>query len=95
MIQSTLVISKSKGLSEVLQDIHTLTYQLCRIEEKLNNHISQMNMQIENIVEKWRNCSLRAISPLFHKILLPVVRFPFSMLKQAPDFHFKIRGYWR
>ena len=29
---------------------------------------------IENIVEKRRNCSLGAISPLFHNILLPVVR---------------------
>ena len=35
-IQSTLVISKSKGLSEILRDIRTLTYQICRIEEKIN-----------------------------------------------------------
>ena len=34
-IQSTLVISKSKGLSEILQDIRTSTYQICRIEEKI------------------------------------------------------------
>ena len=34
-IQSTLVISKSKGLSEILRDIRTSTYQICRIEEKL------------------------------------------------------------
>ena len=33
-IQSTLVISKSKGLSETLRDIRTSTYQICRIEEK-------------------------------------------------------------
>ena len=40
-IQSTLVISKSKGLSETLRDIHTSTYQICGIEEnnKSNNHI--------------------------------------------------------
>ena len=33
---------------------------------------------MENIVEKRRNCTLGAISPLFHNtcILLPVVRFP-------------------
>ena len=31
---------------------------------------------IENIVEKRRNCSLGAISPLFYNILLPDVRFP-------------------
>ena len=33
-------------------------------------------MYIDSIVEKGRNCSLGAISPLFHNILLPVVRFP-------------------
>ena len=30
---------------------------------------------IDNNVEKRRNCSLGAISPLFHIIFLPVVRF--------------------
>ena len=34
-IQSTLIISNSKGLSKILRDIRTLTYQICRIEEKL------------------------------------------------------------
>ena len=34
-IQSTLVISNSKGLSQILRDIRTSTYQICRIEEKL------------------------------------------------------------
>ena len=33
-LQSTLVISKSKGLSEILRDIRISTYQICRIEEK-------------------------------------------------------------
>ena len=33
LIQLTLVISKSKGPSETLQDIRTSTYQMCRIEE--------------------------------------------------------------
>ena len=32
-IQSTLVISKSKGPAETLRDIRTSTYQTCRIEE--------------------------------------------------------------
>ena len=31
---------------------------------------------IENIAEKRRNCSLGAISPLFHNILLSVLRVP-------------------
>ena len=34
-IQLTLVISNSKGLSEILRDSRTSTYQICRIEEKL------------------------------------------------------------
>ena len=33
-LQSTLVISNSKGLSEILRDIRTSTYQICRIEGK-------------------------------------------------------------
>ena len=35
-IQSTLVISKSKGPVETLRDIRTSTYQMCRIEENTN-----------------------------------------------------------
>ena len=35
-IQSTLVISNSKGLSEILRDIRSSTYQVCRIVEKNN-----------------------------------------------------------
>ena len=40
-VQSTLVISKSKGHIETLRDIHTSTYQSWESEEnnKLNNHI--------------------------------------------------------
>ena len=33
-LQSTLVISKSKGPSETVLDIRTSTYQICSIEEK-------------------------------------------------------------
>ena len=35
-IQSTLVISKSKGLTEIHRDVRTSTYQICRIEERIN-----------------------------------------------------------
>ena len=35
-IQSTLIISKSKGPSETIRDIRALTYQICRIEENTN-----------------------------------------------------------
>ena len=40
-IQSTPVISNSKGLTETLRDIRTSTYQSWESEEnnKLNNHI--------------------------------------------------------
>ena len=40
-IQSTLVISNSKGLTEILRDIRASTYQSWESEEnnKLNNHI--------------------------------------------------------
>ena len=43
-----IVISKSKGLSEILRDIRTLTYQICRTVEKnkSNNQISQMKYVI-------------------------------------------------
>ena len=34
LIQSTLVISKSKEPSKTLRDIRTSTYQICSIEEK-------------------------------------------------------------
>ena len=46
LIQSTLVISKSKGPSKIVRDIRTSTYQICSIEEKnnLNNQIFQMTM---------------------------------------------------
>ena len=35
-VQSTLVVSKLKEPSETLRDIRTLTYQICRIEEIIN-----------------------------------------------------------
>ena len=41
-VQSTPVISKSKGLSIILRDIHTSTYQICRIEEKKTNSINHI-----------------------------------------------------
>ena len=33
-LQSTLLISNSKGHSEILRDIRTSTYQICRGEKK-------------------------------------------------------------
>ena len=45
-VQSTLVISNSKGLTVALRDIRTSIYQSWESEEnnKSNNHIYQMNM---------------------------------------------------
>ena len=46
-IQSTLVISNSKGLSEILRDIRISTYQICRIEEKIIRTTTLTNIYIE------------------------------------------------
>ena len=79
------VIFKFKGLSEILRDIRTSIYRICTLEEKLNwittfqkwicNLTPEARDIFKTIVEKRRNCSLGVISPLFHNILLPVVRF--------------------
>ena len=46
-----------------------------------------LEIYIENIVKKGRNCYRGAISPLIDNILLPDVRF-----KQGSDFLFEISG---
>ena len=80
-IQSTPIISKSKGLSEILRDIHTLTYQICRIEDKINRTttfhkcICNMGPEVRDILKiLWKRGEIA--SPRFHNILLPVVRLP-------------------
>ena len=56
-IQSTLVISNSKGLSEMLRDIRTSTYQICRIEEKIirtttfDKYICNWTLEISDILK--------------------------------------------
>ena len=56
-IQSTLVISNSKGLSEILRDIRTSTYQICRIEEKIirittfNKYICNWTHEVRDILK--------------------------------------------
>ena len=56
-IQSTLVISNSKGLSEILRDIRTSTYQICRIEEKLirlttfNKYMCNWTVEVRDILK--------------------------------------------
>ena len=56
-IQSTLVISNSKGLSEILRDIRTSTYQSCRIEEKIirtstfNKYMCNWTLEVRDILK--------------------------------------------
>ena len=59
-LQSTLVISNSKGLSEILRDIRTatyLTYLICRIEEKIirtttfNKYICNWTLEVRDILK--------------------------------------------
>ena len=57
LIQSTLVVSNSKGLSEILRDIRTSTYQICRIEEKLirlttfNKYMCNLTPEVRDILK--------------------------------------------
>ena len=67
IIQSTLVISNSNGLSEILRDSRTSTYQSSRIEEKIirtttfNKCIYNLtHVYIENIVKKEEKLLLRS-----------------------------------
>ena len=53
-LQSTFIISKTKGLSEILRDIGTSTYQICRIEEK-NNQIIRFHKGIYNLTPDVRD----------------------------------------
>ena len=85
VIQSTLIISNTKALSEIFRDIRTSTYQICRIEEKIiqtttfNKYMGNWILEVRDISKiLWKRgeiAPLGAISPLFHNIFLPVVRF--------------------
>ena len=56
-IQSTLVISNSTGLSEIVRDIRISTYQICRIEEKLirlttfNKYMCNWTLEVRDILK--------------------------------------------
>ena len=57
IVQSTLVISNSKGLSEILRDIRSSTYQVCRIEKKIiwlttfNKLIGNWTFEVRDILK--------------------------------------------
>ena len=84
-IQSTLVISKSKGLSETLRDIRNSTYQICRIEENTNRTTKfykwtcNLTPLVRNIC--WKYCGNG------EKFLLLSTIFSYLML----DFYVKTR----
>ena len=56
-IQSTLIISNSKGPSELLRDIRTSTYKICKIEEKIiwtttfNKYTCNWTLEVRDILK--------------------------------------------
>ena len=79
-LQSTLVISNSKGLFEILRDIRTSTYQIYRVEEKItrtttfNKHMCNWTLEVRDILKiLWKRGG--AISPLFHNIFYLLLDF--------------------
>ena len=74
-LQSTLVISKSKGPSKTLWDIRTSTYQMCRTEENTNRTTkfqkwaSNLTPLIRNIC--WKYCGKwLPLSTIFYYLML-------------------------
>ena len=84
IIQSTLVISKPKGLSEILRDIRTSAYQVCKIEEKNKsyNYISQMiihiikHLKLNMLKILWKRGEIATNFSSFPQYFSAVVRFP-------------------
>ena len=60
-IQSTPVVSKSKGLSKILRDIRTSTYQILKIEEKEFEQLHLTNLYVIGLLK------LRDISKILWK----------------------------
>ena len=94
-LQSTLVISNSKGLSEILRDIRTSTYQICRIKKKIiplttfNKYMCNLTPEVRDILKiLWKRGFL-----LFSTICFTCCSI--FVFRQGPDFHFEISGYFR
>ena len=57
LVQLTLIISNSNGPSEILRNIRTWTYQICRIEEKIirtttfNKYICNWTLEVRGILK--------------------------------------------
>ena len=60
-IQSTPVVSKSKGLSKIFRDIRTSTYQILKIEEKEFKQLHLTNLYVIGLLK------LRDISKILWK----------------------------
>ena len=82
--KSTLVISNSKGLFEILRDNCTSTYQICKIEEKLirlttfNKYICNWTFEVRDILKiLWKRGEIAPNEQflLFSTIILHVFRF--------------------
>ena len=83
-IQSSLVISNSKGLAEKLRDIRTSTYQILRIQGKITRKPHLTNLYIIGLLKlelyqkycgKEEKLLLGAISPLIHNIFYLLLDF--------------------
>ena len=86
-IQSVLVISNSKGLSEIHRDTRTSTYQISRIEKKnlptnssefifnLTLYIRYIYIYIKTIVKKGEKLLLKSNFSSYPQYFLPVVKF--------------------
>ena len=78
-IQSTLVISNSKGPSETLRDISTSTYQMCRIEEyttrttKFHKWTCNLTPLVRNVC--WNIVERGEIAPEEQFLLLSTIFF--------------------
>ena len=85
-IQSTLVILNSMGPFEILRDIRTSTYQICRIEDKIirtttfNKYICNWTLEVRDILKiLWKRGE---IAPLEQFLLFSTILFYLLL-----DFH--------
>ena len=76
---SRLVTSNSKGPSEILRDIRTSTYQICRIEEKIvrtttfNKYTCNRTLEVRDILKiLWKRGEISNFSsfPKYFYLLL-------------------------
>ena len=83
-VQSALVISNSKGLSEIHQDTRTLTYQICRIEKNLTTECPIFICNLTplhkiyiylNYCGKGEKLLLKSNFSSYPQYFLPVVKF--------------------